>query len=185
MNYAITLPAIITGSVTTTEVACDLTGVEAKWQATTGQGTWTGLLPHFDLTVARAFTSPSPQHAEFSQQLQKRGMLTLRGQLDLWQMLRATSQPDSKLDFEYPPETVTVVFKGSGALTSTSWSTKVKRANANEVQLTGRPKTDEWLPVEISLKTGGGAPQLDVSWHTAEDPRPRALQLRRIYWEFR
>jgi len=30
------------------------------------------------------------------------------------------------------------------------------------------------------LETGAANPQLDVSWHTAEDPRPRALQLRRI-----
>lgn len=179
VNYAITLPAAVTGGPTATDVATDLTGVEAKWQAATGRGTWAGSLPHLDLTVARAFTTPSIRHGEFFRQLRKRGTLTMRGQLDLWQMLRAATQPDSRLDFEYPPETVTVVLKASAKL-ELKTTAAVKRVSEQEIQLTTQPKQDQWLPVEIALATGSGDPQLALSWFTAEDPRPRPLPLRRV-----
>ena len=41
----------------------------------------------------------------------KPGELTLRGQLDLADMLRPAVQPGSEIDYEYPPEVVTVSFK--------------------------------------------------------------------------
>jgi hypothetical protein len=65
--------------------------------------------------VTRHWTSElsgaSATHAELFEQLKRAGTLRLRGQLDLWLMLRAATQPLSKLDFEYPPETVTVSIK--------------------------------------------------------------------------
>ena len=39
-----------------------------------------------------------------------RASSSLRGQLDLTDMLRPAVQPGSKIDYEYPPETVTVAF---------------------------------------------------------------------------
>ena len=43
----------------------------------------------------------------------KPGELTLRGQLDLTDMLRPAVQPGSKIDYEYPPESVTVTFNAA------------------------------------------------------------------------
>ena len=43
--------------------------------------------------------------------LEEPGELTLRGQLDLTDMLRPAVQPGSKIDYEYPPESSTVTFE--------------------------------------------------------------------------
>jgi putative heme-binding domain-containing protein len=97
-------------------------------------------------------------------------------------MLRPVTQVGSKLDFEYPPETVTIVFKGSAGIEVTAGpSARVARVSAREARLTVASKQDQWTPLQISLKTGAGEPSLEVSWFTAEDPRPRALQLRRLF----
>ena len=43
------------------------------------------------------------------------GEIVLRGQLDLTDMLRPAVQPGSKIDYEYPPESVTVATERSHA----------------------------------------------------------------------
>src|SRR5262249_51409915 len=70
----------------------DLAGVTASWQPATGPG-WEGWLPHLDLDVSRAFTAGSAEHGRLWERLQQPGRLTLRTQLDLWQMLRPAVQP--------------------------------------------------------------------------------------------
>ncbi|HZV34954.1 MAG TPA: c-type cytochrome, partial [Verrucomicrobiae bacterium] len=40
------------------------------------------------------------------------------------------------------------------------------------------------LPLEITLSTVGRQPDLEISWFTDEDPRPRAFPLRRILMPF-
>jgi putative heme-binding domain-containing protein len=202
LNYAATLPdpkpisspsqlkgekAEVRGEMiqTTLDLLTDLTGVEASWNDSSGKEQWTGWLPHLDLSVGRAFTTASQEHQRLFDLLTKPGTLTLQAQLDLWQMLRAPTQPGSKLDFEYPQETVTVEIKAGAPFTIAAPSNeKVKRANQKEARFTNQTKEGHWLPVEISLKTGNGEPRLDLSWHTTEDPRPRALPLRRILLPF-
>src|SRR5262249_48192513 len=42
-------------------------------------------------------------------------------------------------------------------------------------------EVDEPMAVEVVYQiAAGGAPRLELSWHTAEDSRPRALPLRRL-----
>jgi putative heme-binding domain-containing protein len=94
-------------------------------------------------------------------------------------MLHSATQPDSKLDFEYPPETVTLVLKANAKL-EVKTSAPIKRTSAQEIQFTLRPMEHQWLPLEVMLTTGTGSPQLDVSWFTAEDARPRPLPLHRV-----
>jgi putative heme-binding domain-containing protein len=53
-------------------------------------------------------------------------------------------------------------------------------AGRHEARLTVSPKKDEPLPVEVVLHSEGGVPALNVSWHTNEDGRERALPLRRL-----
>ena len=100
----------------TIELAHDLTGVEAEWQSASGAEKLSTWLPHLDLTVDRALTQPSATHKLFWSGIRKAGVLKLRMQLDLRQMLRAATQPDSELDFKYPDETVTVVLKANSPL---------------------------------------------------------------------
>jgi putative heme-binding domain-containing protein len=179
VNYGLTLPGSIAGSGKEIDVLADLTGVTALWKPAKGGGAWSGWLPHLDLTAARGFTVASAGHDAFFDRIQEPGTLTLRAQLDLWQMLHPATQPESKLDYEYPPETVTVVLKANSPLT-VSVGTNRAPIVRNEARITTQPKENRWLPLEVTLATGGSQPRLDVSWFTAEDPRPRPFPLRRI-----
>jgi putative heme-binding domain-containing protein len=169
------------GSDQEIDLLSDLTGVEADWTDTAGPTSWSGWLPHLDLAVAQEFAAVSAEHARMFALLKTPGTLRLRAQLDLWLMLRTAIQPGAKLDFEYPTETVTLVLKAGATLNfSAAAKTKVQRVSDREWHVTTESKQDQWLPLEISLSTGAKEPKLEVSWFTAEDPRPRALPFRRI-----
>jgi len=134
-----------------------------------------------DLVVARAFAGPSEEHRRLFECLNKPGTLKLSCQLDLWTMLHPMVQPGAKLDYEYPPETVTVVFKSNARVDlKTASQVRIKQSSSHEMRLTVEPKQNQWLPLDLAIPTGKGQPELDVSWFTAEDPRPRALPLRRF-----
>ncbi|MCI0745115.1 MAG: hypothetical protein L0Y58_06900, partial [Verrucomicrobia subdivision 3 bacterium] len=192
VNYAVTLPRSA-GPASKDELpqhaaidlVTDLSGVETEWA---GSGTnWTGWLPHLELAVSKEFTLASAEHDRLWQHLETPGSLKMRAQLNLWQMLRAPTQPGSQLDFEYPPETITVTFKANGKLNLKAPA--ARRVSDNEASLTVEPARDQWTPIEVTLATGAtdstiqrfnDLTTLRVSWHTAEDARPRALPLRRI-----
>ncbi|MBA4149228.1 MAG: ThuA domain-containing protein [Verrucomicrobia bacterium] len=164
----------------TIELAHDLTGVEAAFAGADGKETslW---LPHLDSSVARALTKASATHQRFWEDAAKPGKLTLRTKLDLWQMLRSATQPGSKLDFEYPDETVTVVLKSKNRIAVTAPGMKTQNISANEIHLTAIPKQNQWLPLDVILEaTLKAQPDIEVSWFTAEDDRHRALPLRRF-----
>ena len=179
VNYALTVPGAISGGASQIDLQTDLTGVEAVWKSASGADTLAGWLPHLDLAVARGFTIGSAPHEKFFNSLKSRGRLTLRTKLDLWQMLRSATQPDSKLDFEYPPESVTVVLNGSTDL-ELKVGTNVVSTGKRVARITTEPREHRWLPVEVTFATGGSTPRLDVSWITGEDARHRPLPLRRL-----
>lgn len=179
INCAITLPGSVAKSSAEIDLLADLTGVEATWSSADGKQTSKVWLPHLDLIAARGFTAASAEHGKFFKLLRKRGTLTLQTKLDLNSMLHPAVQPESKLDYEYPPETVTVCFKSQGQIDATA-SVNVRRIDAHEIRVTVKPGENPWMPVEVQLKTGDGEPRLDVWWFTAEDSRPRPLPLRRV-----
>jgi putative heme-binding domain-containing protein len=179
VNYALTLPGAAVGSDREIDVLTDLTGVQTMWESSENKATWSGWLPHLDLTAARGFTVGSAEHEKLFQLLNKRGALTLRAQLDLWQMLHPAVQPEATLDYEYPPESVTLVLKSDANLELKIGDNTVSTGK-REARITLQPKENRWLPLEVAFTTGGGEPSLDVSWFTAEDSRPRPLPLRRI-----
>jgi len=85
----------------------------------------------------------------------------------------------SNLDYEYPPETVTVVLKANSKI-EVQTTAKVQRRGEHEIAITTGPVEDVWLPLEVRLGSTRDEPRLDVSWFTAENSRPRVLPLRRI-----
>ncbi len=193
VNYGIT----VGGGLGDIDVLSDLTGVEAQWRDAGGKVRWSGWLPHPDLTVARAFTAASEEHRQLFDLLAKPGTLTLRGQLDLWSMLHPAIQPGEKLSYTYPPETVTVTFKSTGKMkVNASVPDKPGQERVvpeivgigpllaprghDEYQVTTVTPEGRWVAVEITISTGRKGASLDVSWFTDEDPRPRALPLRRV-----
>lgn len=175
LNYALALPHEI-------DLAHDLSGLAADWRGARG-GTWTGWLPQADFTAARDFTRASASHEDLWKKAATAGTLTLRTQLDLWEMLQAATQPGSKLDYVPEPETVTVVFKGDAALLLAAPGATLARVSERETHLTvAGPRAEQWLALTLTLATP--ARTLDVSWHTTRDPRARALGTRRFLLPF-
>lgn len=175
VNYAIAIAE-------KADVAHDLSGLAADWRGT-GGATWVGWLPHPDFSVAREFTRGSTAHEQWWQRTGTSGTLTLRTQLDLWQMLQPATQPGSQLDYTPDPETVTVVFKADAALSVTAPGAQLARVNERESRITFTAVRDEqWLPLTLSLATP--ARSLDVSYFTTRDPRPRALGTKRFVVPF-
>ncbi len=156
----------------------DLTGCEATWTPTTGQP-WTGWLPHLDLQVARELTAGSAPHDALWAALDEPGELVLKAQLNLTGMLRPAVQPGSQIDFEYPPEIVTVTWTSpnqiaiAGALKTES--------KPGSLSITSEPDRKGTAPLELRIKKDRGAPSLTVHWTTNEDDRARPLPLRRIF----
>jgi putative heme-binding domain-containing protein len=188
VNYAVKLPfdcmsesnsTASGGTDNAIDLLTDLTGVEANWRASNGKTNWSGWLPHLDLDVSRGFTAASEEHQRLFGLMKKSGTLTLRAQLDLWQMLHPAVQPGAKLDYEYPPETVTVILKSSRSF-KLKTSVPAIRVSSREWRVTVQSKQNQWLPLELTLSTGGSGPKLEATWFTDEDPRPRAFPLRRI-----
>jgi putative heme-binding domain-containing protein len=164
------------------DLGYDLTGVEAAWTPETGDGGWTGWIPHPDLSVARAFTAGSAEHDRLWTAMRKPGRLTLRTRIDLWQMLRPAVQPGSTAGYRLPDEEVTLTLATSAPFAvkaaGASISTGTGAGGRHRAQITMTPTARAPVPLEITLATGE-LTALEVSWTTREDARPRALSLRR------
>jgi len=174
VNYALS----ISGKL---DLAHDLSGIAAEWGD--GVGRWSGWLPHPDFIAAREFTRASSVHDELWQKIATPGALTLRGQIDLWQMLIPATQPLSKLDYTPEPETVTVVFASGSGLALEAPGAKLERISDRESRLTvTAPRENVWQPFTVTVSTP--AKKLDVSFFTTRDPRPRALPVRRFLVPF-
>ncbi len=163
----------------------DLSGVNALWEDAVGsdEPRLRGWLPHPDFTAAREFTRGSVMNELLWEQIAKPGKLTLRGQIDLWQMLIPATQPLSKLDYTPEPETVTVTFKSDAALALEATGAKVERVSEHESRLAVEGARENVWPA-FTLTVATPAKSLDVSFFTNCDPRPRALSLRRFLMPF-
>lgn len=181
-NYVVTMPDHSRPEHSDTDLLTDFTGVLAT---VSGEGSepmeiW---LPHLDSNVAQELTAGSEEHAGFAKRLREPGTLTVRGQLNLAHMLQPTVQPGSNIDWQHPPEKVTVTFTGSAPIEGRFRGESIQRsaASGNRHALTtefdGPGKT--WQQFEIKIATGPGH-KLSAHWFTAEDPRPRAFPLRRM-----
>lgn len=192
-RYAVTLPGIGRPSksangtlpqVPEIDLGFDLTGVTASWESADGKSTTTAWLPHVDLDVARNFTVASADHDRFWKETSAPGRLTLKGQLNLKDLLRPAVQPGSQIDYKWPPEQATIVLRSSGPL-----EVKSTVGQLEEVAKAGAPVEWRWqipagraepVPFEIALATGPQPVLLRVTWLTQEDPRERAFPLSRI-----
>ena len=134
--------------------------------------------------VSRQFTKGSAPHEALWAALEEAGELTIRGQLDLNDMLRPAIQPGSKIDYEYPPESVTVTFSTSSPnakIQLAGAAAKLSTANgASRISFTLPPDVPKLVPFELTLTKESGPASLAVDWTTNEDDRPRPLPLRRM-----
>ena len=179
VNYALTVNGA--NNRRGLDLSHDLSGVAADYFD--GKNRLKAWLPHLDFIAAREFTRGSVRHEVLWAMVATAGQLTLRGQLDLWQMLIPATQPLSKLDYTPEPETVTVVFKSDAALTLEAKGAQVVRVDEHESRLTvAGPRENQWPAFTLTVATP--AKSLHVSFSTTRDPRPRALPLRRFLMPF-
>jgi putative heme-binding domain-containing protein len=189
VHYSLTLPGMgrppadkmPTGTlrqVPAVDLDFDLTGCEATWTPADGSPGWSGWLPHLDPQVSREMTAGSAAHDALWKAMTKPGELRLRAKLNLTDMLRPAIQPGSHIDYEWPPETVTVTLASPAAPVLITAPGSTSRGEV--VSLTPKVERNTPVPVELRLKLTGGPAKLAVSWTTNEDKRPRPLPLRRI-----
>ena len=191
VKYAVTLPPLANSdsqprrrTSTESDLLTDLSGVAVDWKSTDGKESWGGWLPHLDLQVARVFTRQSSEQDRLFALVQLPGTLTLRGQLDLFQMLQPAIQPGAKIDWERPPENVTVVFDSSGPFTAELGTHGFKSArtdgSTHRAEFEIRAVGPVWQKFTLAVPTGDPTLKLSAYWFTDEDPRPRAFPLRRF-----
>ena len=171
------------------DVQYDLCGVEAAWQGHEFETEWQGWLPHLDLNVAREFTQYSASHDELWSRLNQGGILSLRTSLNLRDMLRPAVQPGEKLDYDWPAEEVTLTLISNCPIEATLDGTpsepaaQARDSDKHTAQFTlpaSQEKSRHLLEVRLQLESSGDPPSLTLHYHTAEDSRPRALQLTRL-----
>src|SRR5438477_2580514 len=94
-------------------------------------------------------------------------------------MLEPAVQPGSQIDYLPPTENVIIEFVSAAPF-------KIKTSNSQFAaamklhRVSVEPKRDHWLSIEMVLETGKIKPSVEITWHTINDLRPRALTLRRI-----
>jgi putative heme-binding domain-containing protein len=208
-HYAITLPGIAETAnkepsgnlrqISAIDLGYELNGVSAEWESAkrsastqanetapggeTNHPEWSGWLPHLDLDVARTFTGGSAEHDRLWPMLVQPGTLTLRTQLDPWQMLRPAVQPGASIDWTPPPENVTISIRSAQPLQVWAADESLATQRTGSVfvaELRTTPREHEPVPIRLAITTGSTAPRLEISWSTEEDSRLRALPLRRF-----
>lgn len=158
-----------------------LNGLRAEWSGQ-GAGPWSGHLPHPDFAVVRELTRRSASHAEGLARLEKSGTLKLRTKLDLAHLLQPATQPGSKLDYTPAPEVVTITVKSDVAVKLDAPGLEVRGNGSQEASFTKTVSGSAWQELGIELRTP--AKRLEISYHTAIDPRPRALGTTRFLMPF-
>lgn len=178
LTYAL---AIKESLKTPLDLAHGLEGLQAEWHG--GETSWQGWLPHADLTAAREFTNGSASHDALWKHLETSGKLTLKAQLDLWNLLQPATQPLSELDYAPDPENVTITFKSNAAVTIDAPGAKITRVSDQESQLNiPQVRQDRWQPLTITLASP--ARTLDISYVTKRDAHQRPLGTRRFQLPF-
>lgn len=195
VHYALMLPKVNSKSVSKSgevpqhpaiDLDFDLSGCEATWKPANGGATWTGWLPHFDLDVSRQFTKGSAAHDTLWAAMNEAGELTLRGKLDLTDMLRPAVQPGSKIDYEYPPESVTVAFDAASPksnlrlLALAGKDFKPATSSGSHMNFTVPAGGEKLVPITVRLTKASGSAALAIEYTTNEDIRPRPFPLRRL-----
>jgi len=143
------------------DLAYTLNGVLATWESDdkTLPG-WSGVLPHLDLDVCRVFSTRDANDERFRELLKQPGMLTLQTQLDLRNLLHPAVQPGSRLDHEWPDESIRIHLEIPGAqrLTWTIGDKTHERSSRSDAPLDFAPgfsSTSDALPhIKLRIQTG-------------------------------
>jgi putative heme-binding domain-containing protein len=161
-----------------TDLAFNLSGVDARWTGADGGRSARVWLPHLDLSAAAGLTLASAEHDAFRADLATPGELTMQTQIRLKDLLRPAVQPGSKVDPGLPPERPTLVFRGLRGTRVEAPGAMIETNDASEgmVEIVASfdPVSDRPVPLTVACPTGPGA-TLEFSYRTDEDSRLRVL----------
>ena len=142
--------------------------------------TWSGWLPHLDLSAARDIAPDQPV-------TDNPGTLDIRANLDLHHMLRPAVQPGETLDFNYPDEIVDLAFFSTTSPLTVTIDGETKSSTVghttHQVRFKRRAPSAAYLTsIAVQLHHPGGStpPDLRLTYTTNEDARQRPLARRRI-----
>jgi putative heme-binding domain-containing protein len=157
-----------------------LSGVEVTYLRK-GEPEKQAWLPHLSTEVSAALLH---QHLP---DLSKCERVVMRTRLDLWSMLRPLQQPGTFLDAELPAEEVTIRISSPNTefalRRSFTEAAKLESSQLGQITHDGiftlTPKKNAPVDLVLTCRTDE-APKFELSWHTKEDPRERALPLHRF-----
>lgn len=209
-TYAISLPGPTTATtpnrhavsqLSEIDVDLNLHGVRAAWSPKSNPAAirevW---LPHVDLGVARKLTAHSASHDAFWKELEGAGTLVLNTRIDLRDMLRPKVQPGSKIDYQWPEESVSLQWLGPDASAIVLESQLRSRSGAIEANANvSKPDAVRNPTVTVRFPAVQGTGPLEdivfsirkqegdlagcdtsLSFRTNEDPTLRAIPLHRF-----
>ena len=194
MNYSIALPGMapadqqdeaadVTWQFPDVDLQYDLSGVEVSWEPDDGES-WRGWLPTLDTHAAHEFTQASAEHADFWRRVRGAGTLTLRAAVDLKDMLHPALQPGTTIDYEPAKEDVTLGVSADWPLTinldGNAGQGLINSGYGDSFHVIKGNENSRLLEVGIRKGAGANIPQISMRYSTNEDPRPRALPLRRM-----
>ncbi len=137
------------------ELLVDNHGVEAKWTADDGKESWSGWLPHAELNASHALTLESADHTRLWELMKKPGRIVMRGQLRLSELTHPAVQPGSKLDHDFKPEAVVVVFgamwEDSATISGARQGVSPFRNQIGALPFTLEPQPNRWQAWSLSL----------------------------------
>ena len=177
------------------DLAYSLNGVLATWEPDdkTRLG-WSGVLPHLDFDVCETFSTADANDERFREILKQPGTLTLQTQLDLRDLLHPAVQPGSRLDHEWPDESIHIHLEIPGArrLTWTIGGETHERTNRGDAPLdftpefssTGDALSRVTLLIQTGEQSGNDQPAVKlnrIAWsRSAEDAHIREFPLHRF-----
>lgn len=197
-QYALTLPRFSNAASATdqtgtkplpqhdqVDLAYSLAGVMAKWEPSDiSQPTWTGVLSHFDLSVARAFSAGNTDCDRLRELIKQPGTLTLETKLDVRDLVHPAVQPGAKLDHQWPEEPVELILRSDHALSldiaGQLHTVKASQPAAMASVSHSFASTAQWLPLRIRIVTGGEVPSLTAGFRTESSDSVHPLPLHRL-----
>ena len=179
------------------ELAYTTQGVQVEWNSRERAGRppappgssrepadWVGVIPHFDLQVARELTRGSAEHDRLWQLMSLGGEGALVTQVDFGELLRPKVQPGSKINYQWLEEHVRMHVKVPLAHQFVFGDSTVPRDAGEHELFAAVSHVGELSARKVGFRLGPmeEPTTIDVSLSTNEDDRRRPIPLHRLNW---
>lgn len=167
-------------------------GIVASWISDSDPAdSWSGVLPHWNLDVARSLTRGSAEHDRLWNRLATQGTLRLHTRIDIADILRPKIQAGASIDYAWPDEHITITVEGSPTTLETrngnrETAVRTTHRESNDrgtiaIRHEGGNGTNPIMELIASYRTGTPQTQQPaMTIRTDEDDQPRAIPIHRF-----